>query len=59
MMTDIYIYDDKTNGATVKTAEVELVGRMVNFRFMGIHLAIRKEDLKELIGEEDDGDDRR
>ena len=54
MMLDLCIYDDTTDGAEIRKCEVMLLGDMFNLILPnGLRVALRKEDVLEVIGGDD------
>ena len=55
----VYMFDDKTLGATVMDGRLATNGVLVNIEFEGLHIAVRESDLKEVLKVEVEDDDRR
>ena len=53
---NIWIHDDRTDGVKPIQGKIERVGQFLHMGFAGVHIAIKAEDLEELM---EQGDDRK
>ena len=58
-VVNVYVFDDKTLGATVSQGALATNGVLVNLTFEGLHIAVRESDLKEVLKVEVEDDDRK
>ena len=52
----VYMFDDKTLGATVMDGKLGTNGVLVNIEFEGLHIAIHESDLRDVLTEVEDDD---
>ena len=53
MKTDIFVYDDATNGTTVVQGDIDLLGHLFNIRVENLHIAIRTDDVRREMDSDD------
>lgn len=55
-MHRIWIHDERTDGARPVSAQIEKYGEFIHVRFAGVHIAIKTEELEDIM---EQGDDRK
>lgn len=48
-VVNVYVFDDKTLGATVSQGALATNGVLVNLTFEGLHIAVRESDLRDVL----------
>ena len=48
-VVNVYVFDDKTLGATVSQGALATNGVLVNLTFEGLHIAVHESDLRDVL----------